>query len=210
MSVTRHYVLKTVSNRRGAVQESARILSEGGLVVVPTDTVYGIAAHAFRREAIERIYRLKDRHHRKPIPFLVQHPDQIRCLVHDIPVRLSPLLKKYWPGPLTVVFRASAMGQWITGGKETIAVRIPKHSVVTDLIRRIGVPLACTSANMSGRVAHIDVPSLRREFDGKVDAVLDDGPCAIGCESSVLDVSHYPWTLLREGALTKKVLNRYA
>ncbi|MGQ0644789.1 MAG: L-threonylcarbamoyladenylate synthase, partial [Elusimicrobiota bacterium] len=192
-----------------AVEDVFRALHEGGLAIFPTDTVYGLAAGVFRPEAIRRIYRLKGRSYKKPLPLLVAHPDQARALVEPLSKKLEALLEEYWPGPLTVVFKTSSLGRWVTGGKDTVAVRIPRHPAALAVLRRMGQPLAVTSANPSGEEPAVTGAAALKIFKGRVDVLLDGGPCPGGEASTVLDASSFHWTLVREGAVKKRELLRY-
>jgi L-threonylcarbamoyladenylate synthase len=192
-----------------AVRETVRVLKDGGVVVIPTDTVYGLAASPFRPEAIRRIYRLKGRSYKKPLPFLVADFEQARALVEPITPALKSLLDRYWPGPLTVVFKCSPLGRWTAGGKPTIAVRVPRHRAALDLLKKLKAPLAATSANPSGKKPAVTGRQCLRMFRGKVPLVLDAGPCPVGEASTVLDASHEPWTILRHGAVGKNELERF-
>ena len=192
-----------------AVEETTRLLMDGGVAVFPTDTVYGLGAGIFRPEAIRRIYTLKGRSHRKPLPLLVAHLKQAEALVEPLSRRLRRLLGDYWPGPLTVVFKTSPLGQWVTGGKDTVAIRVPKHPAALALLKAMRCPLAVTSANRSGKPPAVTGGEALRIFGGRVDALLDGGRCPEGEPSTVLDAAHEPWTLVREGAVRKKELLRY-
>ncbi len=194
---------------REALRAAVDIIHGGGVAVFPTDTVYGIGASVFRPHAIQRIYRIKGRSNKKPLPFLVSDVEQALSLVRPPDAKLRRLLNKYWPGPLTVVFATSPLGRWTTGGKETLAVRIPDCPVALALIKEVGAPLATTSANRSGRPDAVTGKAARQLFEGQADVILDGGACPKGVPSTVLDVSSTVWTLVREGAVSKKELLRY-
>jgi L-threonylcarbamoyladenylate synthase len=192
-----------------AAKETAAALRAGGLAVFPTDTVYGLAANIFRPESIRKIYKLKGRSYKKPLPFLVAHPDQARALVEPLSPKLEKLLHKYWPGPLTVVFKTSSLGRWATGGKDTLAIRIPKHPVALALLREMDMPLAVTSANRSDEPPAVTAPQALDVFRNRVEAVIDGRKCPGGEPSTVLDASSFHWTLVREGAVKKEELLPY-
>jgi L-threonylcarbamoyladenylate synthase len=191
------------------LRETVRILREGGVAVFPTDTVYGIGASVFRPGAIRRIYRLKGRSYKKPLPLLVADPRQAEPLVEPLSDRLRRLLRDRWPGPLTVVFRTSSLGKLATGGKETVAVRVPDHPAARALLKAVGSPLAVTSANPSGKPPAATGAAARRMFGGRVEVLWDGGRCPVGVASTVLDASSLQWTLVREGAVKKKELLKY-
>lgn len=194
---------------RNAVEQTVTALAAGGVVIFPTDTVYGIAASVFRPQAIRRIYRLKGRSYKKPFPFLVANVEQALALVEPPSKKLRHLLDKYWPGPLTVVFNTSALGRWTTGGKDTLALRIPAHPVTQAILKEMGHPLAVTSANRSGQAEAVTGKEAEGLFAGKVDVLVDAGPCPGGVPSTVINVASTHWTLVREGAIKKKELLRF-
>jgi len=194
---------------RAAVERTTALLAKGGVAVFPTDTVYGIAASVFRPQAVRRIYQLKGRSYKKRLPFLVADIDQALALVERPGKRLVKLLEKYWPGPLTVVFNTSSLGQWTTGGKDTLAIRIPDHPVTLAILKKMGQPLAVTSANRSGQPEAVSGHEAQQFFSGRVDILVDAGPCPGGIPSTVINVASTHWTLVREGAIKKKELLRF-
>lgn len=206
---TRFFHVKGRRIGRGAVEQTAAALAGGGVVVFPTDTVYGIGASVFRPQAVRRIYRLKGRSYKKPFPFLVANLDQALALVEPPSKKLRHLLDKYWPGPLTVVFNTSALGRWTTGGRDTLALRIPAHPVTQSILKEMGQPLAVTSANRSGQAEAVTGEEAEGLFGGRVNVLVDAGPCPGGVPSTVINVSSTHWTLVREGAIKKKELLRF-
>lgn len=206
---TRVFAVRGRRLGKNALWATVEALQSGGVVIFPTDTVYGLAAGVFRPGAIRRIYRLKGRSLKKALPFLAADLDQALALVEPPDRKLRALLKKYWPGPLTVVFKTSSLGRWTTGGKETLAVRVPDCPVTRAILRAMGQPLAVTSANRSGFPDAATGAAARREFDGRVDVIVDGGKCPGGVASTVLDVSSAAWTLVREGAVPKKDLLKF-
>lgn len=180
------------------------IIAYGGLIVFPTETVYGIGADAFNRKAIKRIYRLKKRQENKPLQILVANSEMAWPLVsEEVPREARKLAAAFWPGPLTLVMPASVLGKLVTGGQDTIGIRVPKQPAVQELIRKLGKPLASTSANVSGEPAFTSGASAARIFKEKVECVLDGGKTRLGKESSVVSVAGYPFRILREGAINK-------
>jgi L-threonylcarbamoyladenylate synthase len=192
-----------------AIRAAVEALQEGGLAVFPTDTVYGLAASVFRPAAIRRIYRLKGRSYKKPLPLLVADAAQAAPLVEPMSDRLRRLLKDYWPGPLTVVFKTSSLGRMVTGGKETVAIRVPNHPAARALLKAFRAPLAVTSANPSGKPPAVTGAAAKKIFGGRVEVLWDGGRCPGGVASTVLDASSFQWTLVREGAVSKKTLLKY-
>jgi len=184
-------------------------LAAGENVIFPTDTVYGLAGHIFRPDAIRRIYALKGRSYKKPLPFLIARAQQARALVEPLSPRLEKIVARYWPGPLTVVFKTSTLGRWTAGGKETLALRVPDHPAALSLLRGLGMPLAVTSANRSEESPAVTAREALAVFRGRVAVVLDGGRCPGGEASTVLDAAGHHWTLVREGAVKKKELLSY-
>jgi L-threonylcarbamoyladenylate synthase len=181
-------------------------LRKGGLVVFPTDTVYGIGCSAFHRHAIESIYKLKGRSYSKPLPILLSEQNQLSLVAQDVLPEAEQLAGMYWPGALTLVVKTGPLALNATGGRATIAVRVPAHGVVRQVLDEVRLPLASTSANMSGDKAMHTFSQVRKAFDGRVDVIVDGGHCKIGEPSTVVDATHFPFTVLRAGAVPRKEL----
>jgi L-threonylcarbamoyladenylate synthase len=181
-------------------------LKMGGVIVFPTDTVYGIGCNAFHPEAIRKIYEIKGRDYVKPLPILLGDPAQLSLVAKEMPKEATPLMKAFWPGALTLVFKTAPLALGAARGKQTVAIRVPDHGVAVQLLAGLALPLAATSANLSGHKAIASGAQAKKLFDGQVDLIIDGGDCAVGRESSVVDASHYPFTLLREGAIAKPEL----
>lgn len=175
--------------------EAGKIIREGGLVVFPTETVYGIGANFLDEKAVERIYQIKNRPSNKPLTVHISNMDMVKhmgCSVTDF-ARL--LIEKYWPGPLTIILKSDS-GQ-------TIGFRMPRHNVALGLIEHSGVPVVAPSANISGEIPPVDAILAMHYLGGKVDMALDAGPTELRIESTVLDLSNLPYRVLREGAISK-------
>ncbi|MEW5801397.1 MAG: L-threonylcarbamoyladenylate synthase [bacterium] len=193
----------------GAIQRAAEVVKRGGLLIFPTDTVYGLGCSAFHEPALERIFSLKERPLGKPLPVLVSGLEQLTCLIRG-PV--SPLAKKvireFWPGALTLIFPASdRIPDLITAGTKTIGVRMPGCQSILDLITLTRLPLAATSVNISGMPVVQEMSRLIAEWAPKVDLILVGGTGGIA--STVIDLTVHPPKLLREGAISAKKLQRY-
>jgi L-threonylcarbamoyladenylate synthase len=201
---TKIFKISPRSPSRRIVAEVARIVKEGGVFIFPTDTVYGIGCHLFRRDAVGRVYSLKGRHYSKPLPVLIHDPRELPILAESIPREAHALIKEFWPGPLTLIFRASLLARIATAGFETVAVRLPKDKFLKDVLKASGLPLASTSANLSGKPACASGRSAIRQFSNRVDAIVDAGDTEHGVASTVLDLSSFPFTVRREGAVSKK------
>lgn len=186
----------------------AETVRAGGVVVFPTDTVYGIGCNAFNPDAIARVYKIKGRSYTKPLPVLLADAGQLTLVAKEIHAETDLLIEKYWPGPLTLVFKTAPIALNATRGKQTIAVRVPDHKFVRDLLVSVHIPLAATSANASGKPPLVRGADVRKEFSGKVDVIIDGGDCPVGEASSVVDATHVPFTILREEAISKAELTR--
>jgi len=183
-------------------------LRSGAVAIFPTETVYGIGASAFSLSAIRRIYQLKGRTWNKPLALLVPALDAAAPLLEDIPPEAYRLAKAFWPGPMTLVLRASALGKLVTGGLETIGVRVPDHPIALALLKETGLPLATTSVNRSGQEPATSGVAAARLFGSRVDWVLDAGASKIKRASCVIDVSHYPFMIKRPGTIAKHDLEK--
>ena len=181
---------------------AARILAEGSLVAFPTDTVYGVGAHAFRPDAVERIYVAKIRPRDKAIPILLAQADDLPLVAEGITETAWLLAERFWPGGLTLVLpKKASVPDVVSAGGPTIAVRVPDHPVFLALIAALGAPLAATSANLSGRPSPVTAEEVEAELGGRIELILDGGQCPSGTPSSVLDLTTDPPTILRAGAV---------
>lgn len=191
----------------GDVERAAALLRSGGLVAMPTETVYGLAADATDTEAIARIYAVKGRPTGHPLIVHVADPDDVVALVADLPEAARVLGAAAWPGPLTVIVpRPPSLPADVAGGLDTVGVRVPAHPMARALIRAAGVPVAAPSANRFGSVSpttadHVAV-DLGQRLDPQRDAILDGGPCDVGVESTIVDTVASPPQILRAGAIT--------
>jgi L-threonylcarbamoyladenylate synthase len=186
---------------------AARRLAEGGLVAFPTDTVYGVGAHGFMPQAVERLYAAKRRPRGKPIALLLAAGEEIRQVARDVPPLAWELAERLWPGGLTLVLlRSSAVPDVVCGGGDTVAVRVPDHPVALALIRALGAPLAASSANLSGQPDPVTAEEVQEALGEAVDLILDGGRCPGGVPSTLLDVTRKPPRLLRPGAISLEEL----
>lgn len=183
-------------------------LQSGAVAIFPTETVYGLGTSVFSPAGIRRIYKLKGRLARKPLALLVPTLAAARPLVESVPPEAERLAKKFWPGPLTLIFKASPLGRIVTGGLATIGVRVPDHPIALAVLRKVGVPLATTSVNRSGQKPAVSGAACARLFGSQVDWLVDAGTCRVKSASSVVDLSHYPFTIIREAAILRKTLEK--
>jgi L-threonylcarbamoyladenylate synthase len=188
----------------GDLSRAAQLLREGGLVAFPTETVYGLGALALDGLAVRGIYAAKGRPATNPLIVHVPGAAEARALCAAWPGEAARLCETFWPGPLTLVLpRTAAVPDEVTAGGATVAVRAPAHPAAQALLRAVGAPLAAPSANRSEHVSPTSAGHVLADLDGRIDAVLDGGPCRLGIESTVLSLAHGPPRLLRAGAISR-------
>ena len=186
-----------------ALASAAAILRAGGLVALPTETVYGLGANALDRAAVERIFQAKQRPSWDPVIVHIANESMLEGLVRDVPEPARRLMIAFWPGPLTLLLpRTAAVPDAVTAGRPLVGIRMPAHPVALELIRLAGVPVAAPSANTFGRISPTTAAHVLDDLDGRIDAVLDAGPTAHGVESTVLDPCQSPMVIYRPGAVT--------
>lgn len=184
------------------VVEAAKTIRRGGLVAVPTETVYGLAGNGLDVEAVEKIYEVKGRPAVKPLSLMVPDESAMEKYCRNVPPEAHALAKKFWPGPLTVVLRSRKLvPEIVRAGGHTVGLRCPDHKRTLALLKAAGVPFAAPSANPSGAPSPKNAGQVLEYFDGKIDAVLDGGECGLGRESTIIDMSSRPYKILRQGAL---------
>lgn len=183
------------------------IIKNGGLVAVPTETVYGLAANALDGTAISSIFKAKGRPNDNPLIVHISSLDMLYPLVKSIPPKATSLIEAFWPGPLTLIFEASdVVPSEVRAGLPTVAIRFPSHPIMCDLIRQSGVPLAAPSANTSGKPSPTNAARVIDDLSGKVDVIIDGGDCSVGLESTVVDITREIPTILRPGGITEDML----
>ncbi len=189
------------------VRMAAGIIRDGGLVAFPTETVYGLGADALNSKAVSALFEAKKRPRDNPPIIHVENVDDVCKLVKQIPARAEKLMKEFWPGPLTLVFKRSENVPDITvAGLDTVAVRMPQHAVALTLIRESRCPLAAPSANLAGKPSPTSAEHVFKDLNGRIDAILDAGVTHIGVESTVLDLSVEPAMVLRPGGTPLEAL----
>jgi L-threonylcarbamoyladenylate synthase len=186
-----------------AVREAAEVLRAGGLVAFPTETVYGLGAHALDPAAVERIYQAKGRPAYNPLIVHVAGVDAGRALSSAWPAAADTLAERFWPGPLTLVVpRAASIPDAVSAGLGTVGIRVPAHPVAHALLVAAGIPIAAPSANRSTQVSPTTAQHVARSLGGRVDLILDAGPTPVGIESTVLSLAGPVPTLLRPGSIS--------
>ena len=190
-----------------AIRRAIQVLKGGGLVAFPTDTVYGVGAHAFMPKAVEKLYTAKIRPRDKAIPILLARVEDLNLVAEEIPEVAWELMERFWPGGLTLVLpKKAAVPDMVTAGQPNVAVRVPDHPVPRALIEGLGAPLAATSANLSGHPSPITAEEVRAELGGRIELVLDGGKCPGGIPSTVLDLTADPPAILRQGAVAAEAI----
>lgn len=189
--------------REDAIQEAARIICSGGVVVFPTTSLYGLAVDASNPAAVEKLFVIKQRPLDKPILILVPDLGDVQNLVQEIPLAAKQIMTALWPGKLTLIFKAdSRLLPGLTAGTGKIGIRLPVYPVARLLVHAVGKPITATSANISGQIGCSRIEDLDPAVAASVDLILDGGPLEGGAGSTVLDVSQDPPVLLREGSIT--------
>lgn len=184
------------------IEAAARIIREGGLLGIPTETVYGLGANALNANAVRKIFEAKGRPQDNPLIIHVPGPQWLTRYCEDVPPLAYELARRFWPGPLTMILkRKPVVPDATTAGLDTVGVRCPNHPVTLAVIREAGVPIAAPSANTSGRPSCTTAADVLEDMDGKIDGVVDGGPCTVGVESTILDLTVIPPRLLRPGGL---------
>jgi L-threonylcarbamoyladenylate synthase len=190
-----------------AIARAAACIRAGGLVAFPTETVYGLGAHALDRAAVRRLFDAKGRPPTDPVIVHVDAIDRIAPLVTEVPDVARRLAARFWPGPLTLVLRRSALvPDEVTAGLDTVGVRVPAHPVAAALLVAAAVPIAAPSANLFSRPSPTQAAHVLEDLDGRVDVILDGGTTIVGIESTVLDLAHGTPRILRPGATTIEAL----
>ena len=186
---------------------AAAIIRRGGLVAIPTETVYGLGADGLNEEAVASIFAAKGRPQDNPLILHVAEPGEIEKFCHSIPEAAYALAEKFWPGPLTMVLPArDIVPKRTTGGLSTVALRCPDSAVTREIIRLSGVPIAAPSANISGKPSTTTAQHVLHDHDGKIAAMVDGGPCRVGVESTIVDLTESRPRLLRPGGITPEEL----
>lgn len=190
------------SDSQPEIEEALRVLKAGGVVVLPTDTLYGLAVDVFSEAALRRVFAIKGRPAGLALPVLVADWGQVQLVADRVSQVGQLLAQRFWPGPLTlVVLRSPRLSALLTGGKDSVAVRMPDHWVPTALAARLGAPITGTSANRSGAADALTVAAVEAQLGPQVDYIVRCGPAPSGTPSTVVDVTNETPRLVRPGAL---------
>ena len=189
------------------IDRAAAILKEGGLVGIPTETVYGLGANGLDPDAVANIFKAKGRPQDNPLILHISGADWLERYCRDIPAAAYELADRFWPGPLTVILkRKDNVPDVVTAGLDTVGMRCPDHPVCRAIIEKADVPVAAPSGNTSGRPSPTAAGHMLEDMDGKIDAIVDGGPCSVGVESTIIDLTCTPPRLLRPGGITLEQL----
>ena len=191
------------------IARAAEIVAGGGLVAVPTETVYGLGGSGLDEAAVRNIYEVKGRPEVKPLSLMVPGKEAMSIYCQDVPAAAEALADKFWPGPLTIILKSKdIVPEIVRAGGTTIGLRCPDHPQTLALLRECALPLAAPSANPSGEPSPKTAEKVMEYFDGSIDAVIDGGQCGIGLESTIIDMSSAPYKILRQGALPESEIAR--
>ena len=188
-----------------AADEAAEIIKTGGLVAVPTETVYGLAGNGLDEEAVKQIYEVKGRPQVKPLSLMVPGAEVMEQYCEDVPQGARLLAQRFWPGPLTIVLKAKGhIPSIVLAGGDTVGLRCPDHPMTLELLKKAGVPFAAPSANPSGEESPKTAQKVQDYFAGRIGGIIDGGECGIGLESTIISMAQKPYRILRQGALAEK------
>ncbi|HEY6490350.1 MAG: L-threonylcarbamoyladenylate synthase [Terracidiphilus sp.] len=203
------------ADARQAIAQAAEILRRGRLVALPTETVYGLGAHALDVAAVARIFEAKQRPAWDPVIVHIAGPvtsnPMLDALVTEVPTHARALIAAFWPGPLTLLLpRSTAVPDAVTAGRPLVGIRMPAHPVAFALIQQAGIPIAAPSANRFGHTSPTTADHVLDDLDGRIDAILDAGPTQHGLESTVLDPNQSPMRIYRPGAISAEQIRAVA
>jgi L-threonylcarbamoyladenylate synthase len=189
------------------VEQAARVLRAGGLVAFPTETVYGLGADAANAAAVHRIFAVKGRPPDHPLIVHIRRTEDLELWAADVPETARLLGQQFWPGPLTLILRRHPMVlDLVTGGQDTVGLRVPRHPVALALLERFGGGVAAPSANRFGRVSPTDPAHVAEDLGGEIELILDGGRCDVGVESTIVDLTSGQPAILRPGGIPREVL----
>ncbi len=206
---TKIFKINPKAPNKFVIKQAASIIKKGGVVAFPTETVYGLGADALNPKALKKIFKIKRRPMDNPLIIHIAQKRDLKKLTNNIPVKAKILIKKLWPGPLTLVFKKSSIvPKEVTAGGKTVAIRMPKNLIALALIRAAQTPIAAPSANLAGKISPTTAGHVLEDFDKKIGLIIDGGKTSIGVESTVLDLTENPPVILRPGGITKETLEK--
>lgn len=194
---------------KSEIKKQAELLKKGKTVIFPTETVYGLGANALDEDAVKKIYEAKGRPSDNPLIVHIYNKEEVYNLAKNINEKAKIIMEYFWPGPITVILNKKDIVPYKTsGGLETVAIRMPSHSIAREIIKQAGVPIAAPSANISGRPSPTKADHVYEEMNGRVSGIVLGGDCNFGLESTVLDVTTETPMILRPGSITKEELEK--
>ncbi len=200
---------RIVTADESGVEQAVMVLKKGGVVVFPTETVYGIGADIRKPEAIRRIFEIKARGFTQPLLVHCGDKTQLQMMVKDVPEWAEPLIARFLPGPLALIFfRSEAVPEIVSAGRETVGIRVVANEVFIRICEELGAPIAGTSANLSGEPATNDFGAIALEVIGKTDLAINSGISGSGCASTILDLTVKPLRIIRTGQIGKDEIER--
>jgi L-threonylcarbamoyladenylate synthase len=198
------YRIDPLAPDREAIHAAAEAIRKGGLVIFPTETVYGLAADASNEPAVAKLIEAKGRRDGHPLPVQIAGADRLSSVASSVPDAARLLAERFWPGPLTLVVpRNEHITDLVSGGGDSVGVRVPDHSVALALLRELERPIVATSANLTGNAPAISAEAAMSVLGDLVSVVLDSGPCKIGTASTVVDTTGEMPRILRLGSITR-------
>jgi L-threonylcarbamoyladenylate synthase len=193
------------------IAEASSILRAGGIIAYPTETFYGLGADGLNEEAVKRIFLIKGRNFKNPISVIIGDANDVRGLVEEIPAFALHLMERFWPGALTIIFKASPdVSHLLASGTGKIGIRLSSHPVATALAKKLGHPITATSANLSGKDECTRADEVVQGIGDQIDAVIDGGQTPGGSGSTIIDVTTDPPAILREGVISRYKLTNSA
>ena len=191
------------------LREAAEIIKQGGIVIFPTETVYGIGANGLNDEAVKRLYDVKQRPYNKPISLLVSDMNMVNRIAKDITKLEYALMEEFFPGPFTIVLnKKDIVSDSVTANLDSVGIRMPEGKIARKLVEYAGVPIATPSANISGRPSGTNLEQIMNDFKGKVDCFIDGGESKLGISSTIVRVDNGEPNILREGTISKEQINK--
>ena len=196
------------TQQKEEIKKAADVLKNGGLVGIPTETVYGLGANALDEEAVKSVFVAKGRPQDNPLSVHISDFDEIYDLVEEVPESAKKLAEKYWPGPMTIILKKSEkIPDVVSAGLDTVAIRLPEHEIARAIIRQAGVPIAAPSANVSGSPSPTSAKNVFEDMNGKIPLIVDGGECTVGVESTVVTLVKDKPKILRPGGITPEEIS---
>ena len=191
--------------------QAVEILANGGIIAYPTETFYGLGADATNEKAIQKIFAVKGRDFKNPISLIVGQADDVYPLVQDVPQTAQKLMAAFWPGALTIVFSAANnVSPMLTAGSGKIGLRVSSHPGAQGIVQKLKRPITATSANLTGAPECVSAADVALQLGDKIDAIIDMGDTPGTKSSTIIDVTCNPFAILREGAISRKIIGKYA